>query len=145
MSKIQKDDGRFPSGLLTQLFVQPEAAKAIKSAKEKGANGGKKRRRADRFFRMTPAFCLKLCEEKVPWTVWAMVCALYEAWYASGWYDQHPNPFPLGMVDVSKWGLHRRQKSRAMQVLIRAHLVKVDQTDPKHPLVTLAWEPKCSP
>ena len=81
---------------------------------------------------------------KANWTVWALVRALYEAWFTLG-YPIHPNPFPLAACDTKKWGLSRWQRSRALQVLTKTGWVLLDQRNPKKPLVTLAWQPLHKP
>ena len=68
-----------------------------------------------------------------------MVCALQEAWFTTGIYSQHPNPFPLSAVDAQKWGLNRWQKTRALQFLTQTRLIHLDRSDPLQPTVTLAW------
>jgi len=71
-----------------------------------------------------------------------MVCALTETWFNIGFHEHHPNPFPLRFCEATKWGLTRKQKSRALQFLIRIQLIEVDRSGPQNPSVTLTWEPR---
>ena len=97
------------------------------------------------FLKVDVALWHRLVEDKSGWKAWAMVGALYEAWFTTGIYSQHPNPFPLARTDSTRWGLNKQQKYQALKFLIRIRLIDVDRSDPKNPLVTLAWVPRYSP
>ena len=73
--------------------------------------------------------------------VYAMVCALSETWFTTGFHRQHPNPLPLSRVNSANWQLTRKQKSRALRFLTQINLIAVDRRDPRNPLLTLNWAP----
>jgi hypothetical protein len=98
------------------------------------------------FLKFDVPFLHKLIDDKAGRAVWAMVCALQEAWFTTGIYSRHPNPFPLSVVDMERWGFkHRTKKRRALEFLIRTRLINLDRRDPRKPLVTLAWVPIYEP
>jgi hypothetical protein len=141
MSRTNNEIGELPFDV-SQLFLSDDMAKLVaENAKKAVSEKVRRKRPTTRFFRMTPGFCRKLCEEKAPWTVWALVYALCDAWYVNGWHEKRPNPFPLNKVDIRKWGLTRSQKSRALKFLVQVRLIRLDQSNPKSPMVTIAWEP----
>jgi hypothetical protein len=104
-----------------------------------GKKPGPEKKTGFRFIRIPLKACRKLAEED---SVFAMFCALYEAWFTTGRKDEHPNPFPLSHSDTGKWGLTRMQKSRALKSLIRTGLITVSQRNPKKLLIRLTWEPR---
>jgi hypothetical protein len=120
-----------------------EAARIAKDDKEK-PRSPKKVPKVD-FLQHSIPLLLKLRNENASCIIWAMVCALSEAWFTRGRHGHHPNPFPLAAMDSTKWKLTRGQKSRALQFLARIGLIKVDRSDSKRPLVTIAWESPYEP
>jgi hypothetical protein len=97
------------------------------------------------FYKIPAQLDLDLAKTQANWPVWAMVRALYEAWFRTGSHPNHPNPFPLTACDTKKWGLSRLQKHRALEFLIKTSWIIVDRCDPKNPLVTLIWLPLYKP
>src|SRR5215469_1826205 len=93
------------------------------------------------FLKISIGLAHKLHDEDAKGDTWAMVMALTEAWYTTGFYSQHLNPFPLSVVDFKRWGFTRKQKSRALQFLTQIRLIWIDRQDPDNPEVTIAWEP----
>jgi hypothetical protein len=94
-----------------------------------------------KFYKLPAQLDRDLINAKTNWAVWAMVRALYEAWFAGG-YPNHPNPFPLRLCDTKKWGLSRMQKHRSLEFLVKTGWILVDKSDPKNPSVTLTWQPR---
>jgi hypothetical protein len=97
------------------------------------------------FLKFDVPFLHKLIDDKASRAVWAMVFALQEAWFTTGIYSQHPNPFPLAKTNPARWRLNKQQKYQALKFLTKVRLIDVDRSDPKNPLVTLAWVPHYSP
>jgi hypothetical protein len=93
------------------------------------------------FYKIAPRLALDLARVKAPWSVWAMMCILFEAWYNTGYRSNHLNPFPLSKCDFKKWGLSRVQKHRALELLTDLGWISIDQSNPKEPLVTLLQPP----
>ena len=124
---------------------QVQAAYAARTAKD-----GKKKPHPEKeskagFLKLSIPLWRKLVDDKAGRNVWAMVGALYEAWFTTGLHLQHPNPFPLARVDVKRWGLDRRQKHFALKFLAQIRLVDIDRSNPENPMVTLAWAPLYHP
>lgn len=127
----------------SDLWISKEQVQAHLARKK----DGKRRSRSKRgskvdFLKVSIALAQKLHGEGASGNAWAMVMALTEAWYTTGFYSQHLNPFPLSVVDSRRWGFTRKQKSRTLQFLTRIHLIHVDRQDPDNPQVTIAWEPR---
>jgi hypothetical protein len=101
----------------------------------------RRKSRALNFYKIPAELDLDLAKTKANWTAWAMVRALYEAWFRIGSHPNHPNPFSLAACDTKKWGLSRMQKHRALELLLKTSWVLVDRSDPNNPLVTLTWLP----
>lgn len=97
------------------------------------------------FLKVPIALAHKLHDDKANGDAWAMVMALTEAWFTTGIYSQHPNPFSLSVLDSKQWGFTRKQKSRTLQFLSRIRLIVVGRQNPENPLVTIAWEPRYPP
>jgi hypothetical protein len=93
------------------------------------------------FLQFSTTLLLKLTQAKASGRVWAMVCALTEAWFTTGLHSRHPNPFPLSALKTKKWGFNRSQKYYLLRILVRMDLVRLDRSDPKNPFVTINWEP----
>jgi hypothetical protein len=127
---------------------QQEAAKAV-SVQNNGQRPDAKRLPANtakvEFLTFDLALLHRLHAAKANSAVYAMVWALSEAWFTTGFHQQHPNPLPLCRVNTAKWQLSRKQKSRALQFLTQIGLVQLDRSDPKKPLVRLAWVPPYPP
>ena len=115
------------------------------SARQSNKKPGREKKFNAEFILISLAMCHKLADEKASGSVRTMVDALSETWFNTGRHKQHLNPFPLELCDGEKWGLTRMQKSRALKFLTRIRLIAVDRSDPKNPLVTLAWVPRYSP
>jgi hypothetical protein len=72
------------------------------------------------------------------WCILAVLMALYELWFTD--FD-HRNPVALTSYNLRRFGLRRKQKYRALQILEEAKLISVDQTNGKNPVVTMTWLP----
>jgi hypothetical protein len=128
------------------LWATDEEVKAHLARKDGNKKPRPKKESKVGFLKFDVPFLHKLIDDKAGRAVWAMVCALQEAWFTTGIYSQHLNPFPLSAVEMERWGLkYRIQKHRALEFLIRTRLINVDRRDPKNPLVTLAWVPLYQP
>src|SRR5262245_2364898 len=82
----------------------------FKARQEVGKNGDKPAKPRPgrgplKFYKFPAQLDRDLVAAKANWTVWAMIRALYEAWFTAGTYPNHPNPFPLAACDTKKWGL----------------------------------------
>jgi hypothetical protein len=130
----------------SEFFVRPKSTGSAGDGSKPGAQGQKQRKsRYLTFYNIPAQLDLDLAKTKAPWPTWAMVRALYEAWFRTGFHPKHPNPFPLAACDTEKWGLSRMQKSRALEFLVKTGWILVDRSDPKNPLVTLIWLPLYKP
>jgi hypothetical protein len=127
----------------SEFFVPPKSVLGRDGFKAGGRL--QKQRKSLDFYRTPAQVDLDLAKIKANWPVWALVRALYEAWFRTGRHPNHLNPFPLAACDTKKWGLSRLQKHRALEVLIKTGWILVDRSDPKTPLVTLTWLPLYKP
>jgi len=125
---------------MDQIRLSEEQVAEYMAQRRNGSKSPKKRKPPEaRFLQFSIPLLLTLGNAEAPCFVWAMVWALSEAWFTSGIGKKHLNPFPLSIVDIKKWRLHRRQKSRALQFLAKRQLIKIDRTEPGNPKVKLAW------
>jgi hypothetical protein len=72
------------------------------------------------------------------WSVVAVLMALYELWFTD--LDKR-NPVTLTSYNLQRFGLWRKQKYRALQILEQAGLISVERIPRKNPLVTMNWLP----
>jgi hypothetical protein len=127
----------------SDLWISEEQVRVHLARKKDGKRKSrlKKKPRID-FLKVSVALAHKLHDEGVSGSTWAMVMALTEAWYTTGFCSQHLNPFPLSVLDPKRWGFTRKQKSRTLQLLTRIHLIHIDRQELNNPQVTIAWEPR---
>ena len=128
------------------LWISEEQVEAHLARKKNGKKKSrpKKKSKID-FLKVSVAFAHKLRDKGASGDAWAMVMALTEAWYTTGFYSEHLNPFPLSVVDSTRWEFTRMQKFRTLQFLTRVHLIYIDRQDQDNPQVTIAWEPRYLP
>jgi hypothetical protein len=132
-----------------ELWISEEQVRANQAA-QAAKNGNRKARQSRKpskvdFLQFSIPLLLTLCNAKAHCTIWAMVCALSEAWFSTGLNGQHLNPFPLSRMNASKWGLDRNRKWHALEFLTRIRLIRVDRSDPQNVTVTIFWAPCYSP
>jgi hypothetical protein len=72
------------------------------------------------------------------WNILVVLMALYELWFTD--FD-HRNPVTLTSYNLHRFGLRRKQKYRALEILEEAKLISVDQTHGKNPVVAMTWLP----
>jgi len=138
MSKAESADPFDPANLvLGEAYLPARGA----SGRNEGPANSPSAKASLKFYKLPAQLDRDLAAVKANWTVWAMVRALYEAWFTLGTYPDHPNPFPLAACDSKKWGLSRWQRSRALRALTKTGWILLDQRNPKKPLLALAWQP----
>jgi hypothetical protein len=83
-----------------------------------------------------------LIEKRGNWTVLAIVTVLLETWYID---PIHHNPVTLTSTALSRFGVSRQQKWRALKILESTPYFRIEQQPGKNPIVRLEWLPKVKP
>jgi hypothetical protein len=116
------------------------ARQAAARSKDKAASSKPKLKRFPKGMKFIPislAVWDRLLELKGDWLVWAVVRALYQAWFTD---PNHHNPVTLTTYSLREFGITRWQKYRALAQLENVKLVTVMQDQTQTNLkVRLEW------
>jgi len=123
-------------------FRLPEDYLASRFDREKKSESAEVRRHGNRpgfkFCQFPVSVLNALIMQKVNWTAFAVLVALYELWFT---HPNHYNPVELTSRKLRQFGLSKGQKYRGLKSLVKSGQISVERRTRKNPLVTLNWLP----
>ena len=123
---------------LSEFEINPDQIPAPKSGKRRTRPG--KPIRKLKFYLFPPDILEAVFSKFGPSYTSAAAIGILMALYESCYLDpQHGIKIRLTSKALSRFGIDRMQKWRALQMLVRANIVTLDRANGKNPYVTAHW------